>query len=107
CGDGDAVLTLKQSRFLPVGSRGDADVTWQLPICARYGDRKSLATTCTLLTTKEGSLRLPGKRCPTVVLPNAGGAGYFRWSLPVRELLELARAPKLTDQERLSFAHTI
>ena len=107
CGDGGAVLTLKQSRFLPIGSSGDADVTWQLPVCARYGDRKSLATACTLLTTKEGSLRLPGKRCPTVVLPNAGGEGYFRWSLPVRQLLELARAPGLTDQERLSFAHTL
>jgi alanyl aminopeptidase len=107
CGDGDAVLTLKQSRFLPVGSSGDTNVTWQLPVCARYGDRKSLATACTLLTTKEGSLRLPGKGCPTVVLPNAGGEGYYRWSLPARELLELTRAPSLTDEERLSLSHTL
>jgi alanyl aminopeptidase len=37
-------------------------------------------------------------------LPNAGGEGYFRWSLPAPELRKLVRAPGLTEPERQSLA---
>jgi cytosol alanyl aminopeptidase len=107
CAGGKATLGLKQSRFLEVGSKVDTHIIWQLPLCARYGDGKSLATACTLLTTRQGSLDLPGKGCPAVVLPNAGGEGYFRWSLPAPQLRKLLRAPGLIDRERLSLAQTV
>ncbi len=34
--DGSPRLHLKQSRYLPMGSTGDSNKTWQIPICARY-----------------------------------------------------------------------
>ena len=34
--DGAPRLHLKQSRYLPLGSTGDAAKTWQIPVCARY-----------------------------------------------------------------------
>ena len=37
CGAEGAVLAVSQSRYLPVGSRGDPQRTWQLPVCVRYG----------------------------------------------------------------------
>ena len=75
CAGGAPKLTLSQKRFLPTGSTGSTQETWQVPICARSGD-PGAATTCTLLTEPTGSLALPGS-CPARVLANAGD-GYYR-----------------------------
>src|SRR5207253_10199419 len=68
-------LLLKQSRYLPVGSEGDRKKTWQIPLCVR----SSLGEQCTLLTSAEGEMDLPG--CPQWLIPNADASGYYRWSL--------------------------
>ncbi len=58
-------LHLTQSRFLPVGSKGDASRTWQVPVCARYEAAGASHESCTLLTSKEGDLPLAdAKSCP-------------------------------------------
>lgn len=106
------VLELKQSRYLPLGSAGDPSALWQIPICARYAeDRKggSIKESCALLVAREGALPLEGDRCPAWVLPNADGAGYYRWSLPAAQLAELAASglPKLSVRERMSFAASV
>jgi hypothetical protein len=45
--------------------------------------------------------------CPSLILPNAEGRGYFLWSLPGPALRELAGAPGLTDAERLSLSQSL
>jgi alanyl aminopeptidase len=75
CGGGVPKLLLWQRRFLPTGSTGSAQQTWEVPVCARAGD-PGAATTCTLLTGTSGSLALPGA-CPARVLANARN-GYYR-----------------------------
>ncbi|MEO8055910.1 MAG: M1 family aminopeptidase, partial [Acidobacteriota bacterium] len=75
CAGGAPKLLLSQKRFLPTGSSGSTQETWQVPVCARTGD-PGAATTCTLLTEPTGSLPLPGP-CPSRVLANAGD-GYYR-----------------------------
>jgi alanyl aminopeptidase len=42
------------------------------------GEQKS---TCTLLSGSKQSINLDADTCPTLVHPNAGGAGYYRFSL--------------------------
>src|SRR5262249_8425057 len=80
CGKGkDHFVALKQSRYLPLGSTGDDKRTWQIPICMRYASGKGARETCTLLTEAEGKLPLEGDACPAWVMPNADGAGYYRW----------------------------
>ncbi len=37
CDADGAALACRQSRYLPVGSRGNPQSTWQLPLCVRYG----------------------------------------------------------------------
>lgn len=106
------VLELKQSRYLPLGSAGDPSALWQIPVCARYAEDKSgrsIQESCTLLTAREGTLPLEGNRCPAWVLPNAEGAGYYRWSLPAAQLAQLASAglPKLSVRERMSFTASV
>lgn len=110
--EGKPELRLKQSRYLPLGSAGDPAATWQVPVCVRYpADAKSkdMKESCALLAAAEGSLPLEGDRCPAWVLPNADGAGYYRWSVPAAELKQLATAalPRLTVRERMSFAASV
>ncbi|MFQ5635643.1 MAG: M1 family metallopeptidase, partial [Gammaproteobacteria bacterium] len=63
--DGDRPgLSLRQSRYLPVGSRGDAGQTWQLPFCVRYGHGQALTKECLLLTGAETTMPLSTATCP-------------------------------------------
>ncbi|MFY0527734.1 M1 family metallopeptidase [Archangium gephyra] len=81
------VVRLSQSRFLPLGSSGDAKQEWKVPLCVRYGSAKGTGRACTVLEGESAELALPeAKACPTWVLPNADGAGYFRTSLDTQML---------------------
>ena len=98
-----ATLELRQSRYLPVGSTGDRNQTWQVPVCARV-DGKS--TKCTLLTSSSGVLALDS--CPKVVHPNADGLGYYRWSLPADQLKAVSSSlESFTPGERISFGNAV
>ena len=65
---GPQSLAVTQSRYLPVGSRGDPRATWQVPLCVRYGDGDAArGKECVLLKDAEGQRaaedhRLPGLR---------------------------------------------
>jgi alanyl aminopeptidase len=107
CDAAGARLELAQTRWLPLGSRADPAGTWGIPFCVRFeaGGRRGEA--CTLLDQPSGTLPLPA--CPTWVLPNADGAGYYRWSLDAAgtERLLSAGLPHLTPAERISTAMTL
>ncbi len=92
---------LKQSRFLPLGSTGDAHQIWQVPVCVRAD--KDVA--CTLLTAPEGDLELPSATCPTYVFPNADGAGYYRFALAPTDLAKLRTKglKTLSDREKVAY----
>ncbi len=108
--DGDhATLGAHQSRYLPVGSEGERDVTWQIPMCVRYEVGGELRSTCTLLAEPEAEVELSTDGCPAWVMPNADGAGYFRFSLPPDELVKLRSHgwAKLTGRERLAVADSL
>ncbi|MBI4701408.1 MAG: M1 family metallopeptidase [Deltaproteobacteria bacterium] len=109
CEGGQASLLLEQSRFLPVGSRGDPRRLWQIPVCVRYAAGAERRESCTLLAEQQGRLPLQGGACPRWVLPNADGAGYYRWSLPARELRQILGdgLVELPVRERMSLADSL
>ena len=74
-------VRIRQSRYLPIGSRGDPAQTWQLPLCLRYAADGVLMKECSLVTEAETTVSLPGSVCPSFVMPNADGAGYYRFAL--------------------------
>jgi alanyl aminopeptidase len=102
-------LVLHQGQFLPAGSKAAESQVWKIPICARYDAGSGVKTTCTLLTERDATLPLDAAKCPAWVMPNAGGVGYYRWSLPREGLKQLAEKgyPELTSAERLSFAESL
>jgi alanyl aminopeptidase len=107
--DGSPRLHVTQSRFLPLGSTGNAAASsWQIPICARYGVGNDTKEACALLSTPEADLAL-GATCPDWVFPNADAAGYFRFSLPHADLVALRDKgfARLTTHERIAFGASV
>ncbi len=110
--DGAPRLHLRQSRYLPLGSSGDAGHTWQIPICARAGTGKGkgakVVDACTLLTEREGDLPL-GSACPAWVFPNADASGYLRFSLAAPDLAKLRKAglAALSDREKIAYGNSL
>jgi len=80
CENENFSIHLKQSRYLPLGSSGDDDQQWNIPVCLRLGYADEDISTCLLLTTKEQTFELP-QACPDWIIPNANGAGYYRFSM--------------------------
>jgi len=101
-------VNFAQSRYLPLGSPGDANHSWQIPICVRYGRGDDAHETCTLLADTQGTLDLEGE-CPEWVMPNAGGAGYFRFTLPAEQLTALTHAgwAHLTTPEKMALGDSL
>lgn len=87
-------LHVKQERFLPVGSKGSPNQTWQIPMCVRWNGADGKAQrTCSLVTQKEQTLALGTQAgCPTWLLANDGELGYYRASYPSELLGKLLSA---------------
>ncbi len=98
------VVKLSQRRFLPVGSSGDANQRWKVPLCVRYGTGAQAGRACTVMEGESAELPLPeAKACPTWLLPNAEGAGYYRASVDGQMLGRLLS----TDSRHLSRAERV
>lgn len=106
-------LSLRQRRFVPLGSSAKPRRRWTLPLCFRRN--ASAQEACTVLSAVEQTKHLwtdaqsaaPG--CPTWVLPNAGAHGYFRFSIPRGWWRGLRREgfATLSDPERLMLADNL
>src|SRR5690606_416384 len=107
CDEG-AALAITQARYLPVGSTGERDRLWQIPLCVRAGQGRAASEQCELVSEAQASLALEGA-CPDWVMPNAEAAGYFRFTMPREDVDRLMRAgwPRLSVRERLSVASNL
>ena len=74
---GGARLTLKQSRFLPLGSTADPKQRWVFPACFLFGDADRGRTQCALVRDETTELVLDAPFCPQWVIGNRAGIGYF------------------------------
>ncbi|MCP3046166.1 M1 family metallopeptidase [Xanthomonas euvesicatoria pv. allii] len=106
---GKTVVMLQQQRYLPLGSSGSAAQQWGVPVCVKYGKGKNqVGTACQLLEGGSGSIVLEGAGKNTWVFPNARGAGYYRFSLPSKQLAALGKqVGQLDDNEQLAYADAI
>ena len=76
------LLHVTQARYAPLGSSIDSDATeWQIPMCVAFTVDGVEKSSCTLLNSREQTVKLDADSCPTQVHPNADGAGYYRFSL--------------------------
>lgn len=102
------VLRVEQRRFLPVGSGVAAGGTWSLPLCVRYGQADGAHEQCALVEGAEATVELKARSCPSWVMPNADGAGYYRFDLAPADQARLeANFDKLSEREQRSYADSV
>jgi len=108
CSDRGVELELAQTRYLPAGSAGNRNLAWQLPVCLGFSVDGSRQEHCLLLKAPKQAFTLPGMACPEWILPNAGGAGYYRWLLQGgMEALAPVFFDGLDGGERLTYVDSI
>ncbi|MEO7068380.1 MAG: M1 family metallopeptidase [Rhodanobacter sp.] len=106
--NGKTVLELSQSRYLPYGSKGDAQHVWGIPMCVRYGTADGSKVSCDMLDQAHGTMTLADASKPTWVMPNANGLGYYRFALDPTDLTNLAaKVGTLGDAEQLAYADAV
>lgn len=106
--DGKTVLELQQSRYLPLGSKGEASRIWGVPVCVRYGTAGGSNVQCTMLNQASGSMNLANASANTWVMPNANAQGYYRFGMSTSALAKLqAQIGGLADTEQLAYADAV
>ena len=97
--EGD-VLTASQSRYASFGSNLPAG-QWIIPVCVR----RAAVRSCTLLDKPGGTIEAKGDG---VIVPNAGGWGYYRFDLdPADWSALIAAAPTLPEGEALAVTDSL
>lgn len=101
CDAGRTALSVQQSRYLPLGSTASSDRHWGVPLCVRYAAGDKDATHCALIDSETAEVALPSDSCPAWVMPNADGAGYYRFTLKSASQQALDAAfDRLNDREQ-------
>lgn len=93
-------ITLKQSRDLPLGSKGKPGAQWKVPVCLKLGRDGGSARQCVMLDKPEQRFELD--HCPAWVMPNEAGSGYYRYTLPAADFARLNdQLAQLTPGEQI------
>lgn len=101
---GGAMLELTQSRYLPLGSTGDPNRLWGIPVCVRFPS----GVQCQMLEQKSAEMKVAGGQCPAWYMPNADGEGYYRYSMAKPDRAALAKViAQRNDSEQLAYADAI
>lgn len=102
-------IVARQTRFLPMGSAANPNASWQIPFCVRYETGREPHEACALLNHAEEHLSLPEEQCPTFIVPNADGAGYYRTEMTSTDLRNLRERgwSRLRPSEKLSIVDSL
>jgi len=88
-------LRVRQARYTQIGSPTPPDTHWLIPLCLRQGTDR----TCKLVDST--ATEIPGH--DGVLMPNAGGLGYYRFEMSLSDWDRLiATAPDLLIGEALA-----
>ncbi|MEZ5066483.1 MAG: M1 family metallopeptidase [bacterium] len=91
-------VRLTQTRFATAGVELPP-LSWQVPVTLAWADAEGGVERRSVLLGPSGlDVDLPGD--PVWVRPNAGAAGYYRWSIPPRDLATLLAAGESAQSPR-------
>lgn len=109
CSVADApVLHVKQTRYRPLGSPIEGNSLWRIPLGVAYDTGGERKVTRKLLIAAEDIIALDAQSCPSNLIPNADGAGYYRFSLDDSGWADLAaHAASLSAKEALVYADSL
>lgn len=107
CGPKGAKLLLRQQVYHPIGQKAPEhdNRQWHIPVCWNSDKMTQSEQQCVMLREKQAEIDL-GTKCPSWLMPNAQGVGYYRWELQPKYMHALYDAP-LSMSENLSVVHNI
>src|SRR5690348_6902878 len=89
---------------LPLGSAGDPNRLWGIPVCVRF----PRGVQCQMLDAKTASMKIEGGQCPAWYMPNANGDGYYRYEMAKADRTALVKViAQRNDGEQLAFADSV
>jgi alanyl aminopeptidase len=104
CSDRDLIVELSQSAY--GATSADDKRQWSIPVCMReitHGRYRS----CTMLSNRTAAVTAPGQ-CGATLMPNADGAGYYRFAMATTDWQRLAvSASRLSPAEQLALLHSL
>ena len=101
-------LTIRQHRYLPLGSKAADGQTWGIPLCVRYPDGAGTKKQCELIDGASSTIALDTDTCPAWLHPNADGAGYYRFALAGDDQAALDAAfGQLNEREQRVYADSL
>jgi cytosol alanyl aminopeptidase len=109
CGASPPKLRLEQQRFLPTGTTAQGSL-WKVPVCVRYGAGAEKGRLCTFLSEKTREVSIPDlAACPSFVVPNEGGLGYYVSGYSAEALDRFSRRDKasFTVEERAALIRDV
>nr|AGW45523.1 aminopeptidase N [uncultured bacterium Lac36W] len=109
CSGKTPALVLQQQRYLPLGSTASAAQTWGIPLSVRYDDGGTIREQSGLVSGKQARFELTAAQsCPAWVMPNAHGAGYYRFALAPKLQQALSdNFAKLDEREQRVYADSV
>lgn len=109
CTDKSIRIKVEQSRYVPIGSKVSAARQWSVPMCVSYDDDGKLQKHCFTVKDPVAKFDLASKSCPSFVMPNAQGQGYYRFSLNHEAWKNLlsAQTDHLSEGDRLAIADSL
>jgi aminopeptidase N len=100
-------LELVQTRYRPLGSTIPAGGEWKIPFCAAFFGTEKPQKRCTLVTGPSATLDVPDMKV-AAVMPNADGAGYYRFKMAPAAMDQLLGLTKsLSPGEGLALADSL
>ena len=99
CDNEQATVDLSQSRYLPIGSKGSSQQSWEIPACLEYAIDGNQHQHCSVIDSAEYSFEIPEAGCPDYVMPNSEGAGYYRFSMSGQNWQNLLKHKEMLSTE--------
>ena len=102
-------LQLTQTRYAPLGARMPQGQSWKIPACVNFYGTSGTRKACTLMAGATAEMAIPQDMgAVAAVMPNADGAGYYRFALDDQDSASLLlRADKLPDREALMLTDSV
>jgi alanyl aminopeptidase len=100
---GDQVdLEITQTRWVPAGVTAPDAPPWRVPVCVAFERAGARVEHCATLADARATWRLATTQCPRWLVPNVGGAGYYRARVDGADPLANDRWAAMSARERVA-----